>query len=443
MAASSSSSSTPLSILVLQHSSSPKLKGISMLLDGVVAKARTVVKGTDSHKRFNLQYGDFCRTALTGVVQLEDEMNARLVSYLQNVAGGDGEQTEGSSLGSPASKAKDAADHAAIRAAFAEFCKGHAQRSHAKHHRGSIGLEEIPPHVSLSDAVFLSDVATYVSKECKQTLTKIFLEHLGSTSISASQAAERLARDKAVPGKKRTRGGDAVAAAGSDSNSTMSMMEPPLSPLQQATSASPSLRPTPLVIPPSSSSSKGSPALRPSGGGNSGGHHPHPVPHAMKRLSDNPALAPLMQPWTIAQPYAFGIALDRMSANDRSTPFHHHHQTGAPTSPPTVLDLCAATSASDLLRMWEEREAMLNAAGSDAAAGAGESPVALRPLSTTGGGGNTMNVGEGGGGGVVDEGLPFFPSPLVAAHRYCDAIPRSFLVHLVHCGVSSIEVAKL
>ncbi|KEG14200.1 hypothetical protein DQ04_00581180 [Trypanosoma grayi] len=59
-------------IRALQASKNNKLASINLLLQGVVRSACTVVKGTDSQRRFNAQFSEFCRAALVGIAELED-----------------------------------------------------------------------------------------------------------------------------------------------------------------------------------------------------------------------------------------------------------------------------------------------------------------------------------------------------------------------------------
>ncbi|KAH9586540.1 hypothetical protein LSM04_008355 [Trypanosoma melophagium] len=59
-------------IRAIQESKGAKLSSINSLLQTVVQSARAVVKGTDSQRRFNAQFSEFCRAALVGIADLED-----------------------------------------------------------------------------------------------------------------------------------------------------------------------------------------------------------------------------------------------------------------------------------------------------------------------------------------------------------------------------------
>ncbi|ORC91801.1 uncharacterized protein TM35_000053970 [Trypanosoma theileri] len=61
-------------IRAIQESKSAKLTSINSLLQTVVQSARAVVKGTDSQRRFNAQFSEFCRAALVGIADLEDAL---------------------------------------------------------------------------------------------------------------------------------------------------------------------------------------------------------------------------------------------------------------------------------------------------------------------------------------------------------------------------------
>ncbi|RNF18687.1 uncharacterized protein Tco025E_04383 [Trypanosoma conorhini] len=59
-------------IRAIQESTSHKLASINALLQTVVQAAKTVVKGTDSQRRFNAQFSEFCRASLVGIADLEE-----------------------------------------------------------------------------------------------------------------------------------------------------------------------------------------------------------------------------------------------------------------------------------------------------------------------------------------------------------------------------------
>ncbi|EKF29926.1 hypothetical protein MOQ_006273 [Trypanosoma cruzi marinkellei] len=61
-------------IRAIQGSKSHKLSSINALLQTVVQSAKNVVKGTDSQRRFNAQFSEFCRASLVGISDLEDAL---------------------------------------------------------------------------------------------------------------------------------------------------------------------------------------------------------------------------------------------------------------------------------------------------------------------------------------------------------------------------------
>ncbi|ESL05857.1 hypothetical protein TRSC58_06479 [Trypanosoma rangeli SC58] len=63
-------------IRAIQDSTSHKLASINALLQTVVQSAKTVVKGTESQRRFNAQFSEFCRASLVGIADLEDAVYA-------------------------------------------------------------------------------------------------------------------------------------------------------------------------------------------------------------------------------------------------------------------------------------------------------------------------------------------------------------------------------
>jgi hypothetical protein len=60
------------SVEFLLESTAPKLKGIASLLKGCVDSSKAFIRGTDSQKQFNNQFGNFCRTAVVGVSDIEE-----------------------------------------------------------------------------------------------------------------------------------------------------------------------------------------------------------------------------------------------------------------------------------------------------------------------------------------------------------------------------------
>ncbi|CBH16953.1 hypothetical protein, conserved [Trypanosoma brucei gambiense DAL972] len=83
-------------VRALQGSTDPRLVSINSLLEGVVKSAQSLVKGTDSQKRFNMEFAEFCGVALMGLPDLEDAVDdLRVQENCANAAVNDQDDFDG------------------------------------------------------------------------------------------------------------------------------------------------------------------------------------------------------------------------------------------------------------------------------------------------------------------------------------------------------------
>ena len=385
----------------------PRLKSMSSMLKRVIEKAKTVQKGTDSQKKFSLQYTEFCQAVIASMPELES----------------------------------------VARASFASLSSSSS---------------------SLSPVGFLVSIASCVSLGSGNTLAATYLENIGRSALHKAVAAAAKAEEKPTPAPTRTakRGReDQLADLPSPTTASHTRKFSPKavpSPVIVG-SASPLLHsqhpmshdPLPtfsLSAAASSSNSKfKSVPLVESGGASS---------KQTKKLSTRPGLASVMMPWTMPPPYSHGVAVDRApieravsglgasaitqimpqrSVSKVGAESHGTDSTAARRRPgsdaalPTVLDICLAASGAEMLALWEEREAGLDSlmlqktASSSRGAAGGVSPALMpQPVSAT---------------SELARHSAFFPhSSRTASHG---AVPPSTISAMFHFGVVATEAPYL
>ncbi|ESS69246.1 hypothetical protein TCDM_01991 [Trypanosoma cruzi Dm28c] len=139
-------------IRAVQGSKSHKLSSINALLQTVVQSAKNVVKGTDSQRRFNAQFSEFCRASLVGISDLEDA-----VYTLEKADGVFG---------------NDSSDEQGVKSI------------------GAVG--------------FVKEVAKFISSQTS-ALGVQYLEHVGISAVAAATKTQQLTTTETKRGSKRGR----------------------------------------------------------------------------------------------------------------------------------------------------------------------------------------------------------------------------------------------
>jgi hypothetical protein len=380
----------------------PRLRAVSNMLKRVIEKAKTVQKGTDSQKKFSLQYAELCQTVVVGLRDVE----------------------------------------ASARAGFA-----------------SVGSS----NSTLSPVGFLAAIAAAVSAGSGGVLGAAYLESIGRSANHKVVAAAAKAEDKGPPPlggsrAKRSREADAPSPTAPHHIKKLSPKAVP-SPVIVGV-ASPLLHSQhPMHHDPLPAFSLADGAALPGGKG-----RPQLAPDgkllSSKRLSSRPGLAVVMMPWTMPPPYSHGVAIERAvierattgSGSAAVTQLLQQRSQKSISSPvpgaeihgseaektsgahcrvagvPKVLEICQATSGSEMLHLWEIWDAALDhslakpvsvASGKSAAAGVSPA-LAPQPASP-----------------ALGERLPFFPHRTTTTAN--DTVPASIVSAMFHFGVVATE----
>lgn len=383
----------------LLESTSPKLKGIASLLKGCVDSAKLFVRGTESQKQLNHHFGNFCRTAVVGVPDIEE---------------------------------------------------GLWRAAEEKRHTG--GGE----YVDVSEASFLSDVCAYVSHHSGGKVSQAYLDGIVKSCKALAAAESRSTQQRvdveaAKLTKKRQRQPEkapVVASAMQTHGNAAGNLNGAggaagLSPALNVQSPVGALRPTPFAL---------------DGGGGSPAHKPHAK--LTHNTAYQPILMPWTSSLPYTHGVVLDrVGVDRPHHHG-SQPANHAGATASAVCP-TILSICSCDHPQEMMQRWEEREqffsadaptsassslammrtesstASLNAANATAASSSqptatqpDASPI-LRPLSPPG--------GPDGGPASAQQHLTFFPATAVSNSDVVDAAPQAFLVQLVHFGVTSAE----
>ncbi|KPA79481.1 hypothetical protein ABB37_05313 [Leptomonas pyrrhocoris] len=165
--ASSSSDTGTFAIIeaILSNLSNPRLDSVQRLLKNVVSGAATVVRGTDSQRRFTSTYTEFCRSALRCMADVEDAVFEHL---------------------HPGRRAVDAGD------------------------------DEIS---GIAEDFFLKQVAAYVSTHTR-SLGRAYLEHVALGALEKQHKRERTNVTGAQRAAKASRTGEGHSSAGGGRSSS-------------------------------------------------------------------------------------------------------------------------------------------------------------------------------------------------------------------------------
>ncbi|CUF59863.1 Hypothetical protein, putative [Bodo saltans] len=292
---SSSGPSRSTSVDFLLESSAPKLKGIASLLKGCVDSAKAFVRGTDSQKQFNLQFGNFCRTAIVGVADIDDGL------------------------------------------------------WRAAEERG------VAVGTAVTEASFLSDVCAYVAQLSGGKVSQAYLDGIVKSSKQLTAAENRNTQQRvdveaAKTNKKRQRQPEKAPAVVSGSGALASGQSPSLN----ARSPVGALRPTLFALDSSAGGGGGSPAHKPHAKLT---HNPAYQPILMPWMSSLPYTHGVVldrvnverhhHSQTTAAPLASAPAPAASVANSSSSPSQH---SGGGQCPP-ILHICSCEHPHEMTQL--------------------------------------------------------------------------------------------
>lgn len=445
--------------LVSVSGTKSRLLKIHRLLTSIATAARTVVKGTDSQRRFSAEFGQFCRIALVGLADLEDAVFERR---------------------NPGRRAVEAAD--------AEV----------------MGIGEMD---------FMKEVAGFLASQT-QALTAQYLEHVATSAVSKhikqQQQLEAAATAKAAAAVRKRESPEADAAGtargsnrspeggrrGGGAAPALALGDGELGLMDEAellaraallnNSGTGGSRTT---VPPLNaghiSREQQQPAPAPvrvlaEGVFLSSDGHTYDLRRQGQRLTAIDELQSRLEPWKTPQPFST-VELKRVTVDREKRTGGGGEALSAGSSGEYVplLDVCLSATPEELLRRWESREAALAVTSSDpppqqqgakrskrraaspleghhprsSGGGGGQSPPLkhstsggspdLAPLQPEGGGGvgsataaDKAHHGEEGPAGPGGRRRDFFPSLEVKGNV---SVPGSVMRGLVHFGVSSID----
>lgn len=335
-------------LLEQQATGSGKLSSIHTLLKNVLQESRTVVKGTEGQRRFNVRFADFCRTAVLGMAELEDALfehnnpgrraadaadeevqgitetefvkalagyvasqtTAMGVQYLEHIALG--ALTRSSSSSTATSTATRAA--AAAAAAATATSGGQRKRDRAAPGEGPGGnrrkekTESTPASSSAASATTASFLA---GDGTLGLIDESVTMRAALKKVDGSDGGVR--RDARAAGRDHLAKGDATPLSGV-TWSAFSAFD-----VQHGAGRRRGAPPEGTFISTGTTASNTSNGATSGGGGGSGGNSSLPKVERVfdlhketLKLTTIPELAQRLQPWTLPQPLS-GVALDRVT----------------------------------------------------------------------------------------------------------------------------------